>query len=467
MDSILRPGYVRWDGLKYVLDPDVEIVGPEGPPGPPGVDGKSGLSSVIFRPGVPSAAPAYATWAEVVAAATAIEGTSPSVVTIIFDDFNASCTIPAGTWNFGPLVTFKGSPNGGDSNNTTIFVNDGAVFTNSPISFVDVLLISNSNTPLFSNVPPAFRIDLTNSFLVSNASASMYNITQQLNIFLYNGSALSAGSTFVVSSTAQIVVYFFMGEIDANTLNTTNSIQYLVNSSSDRPSMSQTAGGGIGVAVGTHQGCLDPFGVYSSGPTSARPSLGGLPPGFRFFDTTLNTLVVWDGTAWITLGATTLNGDVQGPVGSNSVFSISGDGNNVDIKCPITTFNDPGQPNFHPQTIQSSFLNATTSFSQGVYNMPVSSGVQVDVIATALHDASGDFASWKISFGAYCNGGGTAVAVGANPSSSGVTPDRATAGASAWLYTLVLAGSNINSQGTAVSGTRWGITYQIIPLLGP
>lgn len=34
MATILQPGYLRWDGSKFVLDPTVEIVGPPGPPGP-------------------------------------------------------------------------------------------------------------------------------------------------------------------------------------------------------------------------------------------------------------------------------------------------------------------------------------------------------------------------------------------------------------------------------------------------
>lgn len=44
MGSILMPGYLRWDGFKYVLDPTVEIVGPAGPPGPslPGPAGPAG-----------------------------------------------------------------------------------------------------------------------------------------------------------------------------------------------------------------------------------------------------------------------------------------------------------------------------------------------------------------------------------------------------------------------------------------
>lgn len=34
---ILRPGYLRWDGVKYTTDSDIEIVGPAGPPGPSGI----------------------------------------------------------------------------------------------------------------------------------------------------------------------------------------------------------------------------------------------------------------------------------------------------------------------------------------------------------------------------------------------------------------------------------------------
>lgn len=42
MSNILPPGYVRWDGVKYVFDSDIEIVGPAGPPGEPGAPGPMG-----------------------------------------------------------------------------------------------------------------------------------------------------------------------------------------------------------------------------------------------------------------------------------------------------------------------------------------------------------------------------------------------------------------------------------------
>lgn len=42
MSGILTPGYLRWDGTKYVLDNDIEIVGPSGGAGPTGPLGPAG-----------------------------------------------------------------------------------------------------------------------------------------------------------------------------------------------------------------------------------------------------------------------------------------------------------------------------------------------------------------------------------------------------------------------------------------
>lgn len=46
MGAILQPGYLRWDGTKYVLDQDVEIVGPEGDAGPTGGQGPPGVPGI-------------------------------------------------------------------------------------------------------------------------------------------------------------------------------------------------------------------------------------------------------------------------------------------------------------------------------------------------------------------------------------------------------------------------------------
>jgi len=42
MGRILTPGYVRWDGLKFITDETIQIVGPPGPQGPPGAEGPPG-----------------------------------------------------------------------------------------------------------------------------------------------------------------------------------------------------------------------------------------------------------------------------------------------------------------------------------------------------------------------------------------------------------------------------------------
>ena len=42
MGAFLIPGYLRWDGFKFVTDPNIEIIGPAGPPGPQGPPGSGG-----------------------------------------------------------------------------------------------------------------------------------------------------------------------------------------------------------------------------------------------------------------------------------------------------------------------------------------------------------------------------------------------------------------------------------------
>src|ERR1700722_10649996 len=53
MGSILTPGFIYWDGFKYVLDPlsavagPIGPIGPEGPSGPPGGEG-IGLGNILY-----------------------------------------------------------------------------------------------------------------------------------------------------------------------------------------------------------------------------------------------------------------------------------------------------------------------------------------------------------------------------------------------------------------------------------
>lgn len=313
MSSILRPGYVRWDGLKYVLDPDIEIVGPPGLPGPPGAAGANGTNgppgqpTIIFAPQAGSGVvnpPAYANWSDVVTAVNALNGSTPVPVTIMFDDSNGTCNIPSNAWDFGPLVTFAGNPAGEDGLMTNVNLLDGASFGFPPVVLKDIQLVSESNSPVVTSVAPQSHLELINSSISSVLSTPFFQIGNPYTVFLKNGSTLIFSGANVINSTAQISVYFFSGEVYDGALTTTDSILYYVNSSSDRPSINQTVGGSISVTLNLHQGNLDPFGVFSFGSTAQRPSIGGFPPGFRFFDTTLGAFIVWNGSAWIVPGGT-------------------------------------------------------------------------------------------------------------------------------------------------------------------
>lgn len=84
MGSILQPGYVRWDGFKYVLDPTVEIVGPPGPPGPalPGPPGPQGPGGNIENSGTPLVGNPYNTLNFAGAGVSATDGGATALITI-------------------------------------------------------------------------------------------------------------------------------------------------------------------------------------------------------------------------------------------------------------------------------------------------------------------------------------------------------------------------------------------------
>jgi len=44
INGLLAPGYVRFDGTKFVTDSTINLAGPAGPPGPPGLPGVAGVS---------------------------------------------------------------------------------------------------------------------------------------------------------------------------------------------------------------------------------------------------------------------------------------------------------------------------------------------------------------------------------------------------------------------------------------
>lgn len=299
--------FLRHDGTNWNLDQGVAgppgpvgLTGPEGPVGPAGA---AGNSYVVYRPGVITQPPAYGTWQEVVNAIGLLIGPESTPITVIFDDNSNPCVIPAGDWNIGQFTTFMGSPLEADDLRTLISIQDGCQFDNSPVSFVDVAVECNCvSFPVVSFVPPSFRLELHNSTLksiVDIGGLPVYQIGNTMIVYLYDGSALLSSSFRAISTGSNLNIYFYNGTVAAGVLGASN-INYYINSSADRPDINQTPQATI--INDFDNGNLDLIGRYSYGGTFSKPDVTGLPPGYRYFDTDIGTLVVWNGNNWIPLG---------------------------------------------------------------------------------------------------------------------------------------------------------------------
>jgi hypothetical protein len=159
MGSILTPGYLRWDGFKYVLDPTVEIVGPPGPPGPsiPGPPGPAGPAGafgnavLVYQPGGTASGNVYTTWASLWAARTQNTQTIDTPMTIVIDDsFQSPATIEAGS--LGKSYDLR--------KNTALI---GYRLANNSVGALGI-----ANTPSTVTTPPAFKLPAT--FILQNPS---------------------------------------------------------------------------------------------------------------------------------------------------------------------------------------------------------------------------------------------------------------------------------------------------------
>lgn len=138
MGSILQPGFVYWDGFKYILS---NASGPPGPAGStgatgatgatgsPGADGSPGPgSSVVFQPGgVDNGNTIFTTWSQI---QQQIENTLVPLTVIMDGTFNSNAvTIPTGLTECGTQqITF--APVTKFTEQTTLFIADGAVIDN-------------------------------------------------------------------------------------------------------------------------------------------------------------------------------------------------------------------------------------------------------------------------------------------------------------------------------------------------
>jgi hypothetical protein len=408
------------DLLIFVGDGDDFFVsggGPVGPPGPTGPAGAGGAAYLVFRPGDSDHGNVYSTWAGLMTARSAIDGP----VNIAVDSSLSVARVDAGTWDFGGNTYVVGFFSG---NASALAWNTGATILNAH-DFKNIIL----NFPTVNTGGP-YAID----FSIDIPFIRMDNVTA--NGSFGNAGAINFGGSFTpgfqlfgrTSFPADVFAWVF--DIGSNTVTgEMYDVSFVQNDT-----IHGSAGSTVYVTV------VDSF------------------AGISASQSTITSLNIFQESA-----GGTLVGDVTGALGSNVVEQISGTGGNVNIACANQT--STANAKFQPFSAQAQFT-ATGAFEAlyNSYTIPVNTGVQVDVIITAISSSGVDFASWKLSFGAQRVGAGSALTVGSNPSSFGVIPDRNTTGAAAWLATVILSGNIVQVKGQAVSGVIWGISFQSLPI---
>lgn len=209
--------------------------------------GLANSATVIFRPGGVTAGLVVTTFAAACAAAAASGGPAR----IIFDDSiqNIDNTaIPSGTYNFGTLTTFEGSPNGADGLRTTIAPADGAVFTHPIVGLSNTVLATNASiAALMSSMPSGFRLVMRNSVLYPvGGTKAIFDVTaSNVQILMLEGSAINNSfvTTTAFKSTNDLTIYIGDGTIIQNSIiSIVGALTYVIAAASVTPSMVQTYG---------------------------------------------------------------------------------------------------------------------------------------------------------------------------------------------------------------------------------
>lgn len=215
----LQPGYVRWDGKKYVTDPTVQIVGPPGPTGPAGPTGAAGGggggTGIISLAGDATGA----SNSNIIASLTGSSNKVTAAAATI--EFNSSVTSPtikqANAAGAGQNITIQ-AQNAGSSNQNggslalsggakTGAGSDGAVFLRGTVGMgpVGATLGSGDNIVFFSAISgPGIRFSnniSTAPFVGIATNASTTGLDLQLYAQSAGGSNNNGGNLILQSGT--------------------------------------------------------------------------------------------------------------------------------------------------------------------------------------------------------------------------------------------------------------------------
>jgi len=216
MVDLLIPGYLKYDGQKYIIDPNP--IGPAGPPGqngligPPGETGQTGPQGpagvsggaliFVYQANGVNSGNVYNTFLAAYNAAVAVRESSP---TIIIDNTLGNPEVLSGTYNFDNLTLQGLLFSSENESQTQLQFNNGVIINiNYGFNVLSLNLISTTtsapiisyNTNVVANIYLKYNSTLTMS---STATQSFINLIGG-NIYIYGGTLVSLGSAPVLSN---------------------------------------------------------------------------------------------------------------------------------------------------------------------------------------------------------------------------------------------------------------------------
>jgi hypothetical protein len=279
------------------------------------VPGKPGSAGIIFRPGLPSAGVAVATWAEVQTAIIAADG----AITVFIDGQNAACHVPAssgvtdcqGATLFQSYNLLAGV---GAVAQQTLTIDDGAVL-HRPRAIVQVDIVcacATTSAITFNTTSPPTDTLVTNYMglsLAAGATVPAISIGAggQLNILSEFSSTFDsslAGTTPVISlGTGATLNWVAFGTVVISGTDPvtggglTATIDFTHDDMTQLPNF---VGFGFTGTVTEFRASFAGVASPAQGNTAGRPVPPLVYTGQIYFDTTLQALVAYTGAGWVT-----------------------------------------------------------------------------------------------------------------------------------------------------------------------